>query len=110
MAGSNLFTGTLDLLMLQTLKWGPKHGYGIGKWIGEQTEGAVALEESALYPALHRLEKKGLIEGGWGLTDTGRKARFYSLTKKGKATLLKERARWEAHAGAVASVLQFTGE
>ena len=110
MAGSNLFTGTLDLLVLQTLKWGPKHGYGIGKWIGERTAGAVELEESALYPALHRLEKKGLIEGGWGQTDTGRRARFYTLTKKGEKTLQKEAARWEVHAGAVFSVLQFTGE
>jgi PadR family transcriptional regulator PadR len=110
MAGSNLFTGTLDLLMLQTLKWGPKHGYGIGKWIGERTEGSVELEESALYPALHRLEKKGLIKGGWGLTDTGRRARFYTLTKKGGNTLQKETARWEEHAGAVSSVLQFVGE
>jgi PadR family transcriptional regulator PadR len=110
MAGSNLFTGTLDLLMLQTLSQGPKHGYGIGKWLAETTGGAVALEESALYPALHRLEKKGLVKGGWGLTATGRRARFYTLTKKGETTLLKETARWEEHAGAVFSVLQFTGE
>jgi transcriptional regulator len=110
MAGSNLFTGTLDLLVLQTLRWGAKHGYGIGKWIGERTGGAVELEESALYPALHRLEKKGLITGGWGLTDTGRKARFYTLTKRGSKTLQKETARWEEHAAAVFSVLQFTGE
>jgi PadR family transcriptional regulator PadR len=110
MAGSNLFTGTLDLLVLQTLKWGSKHGYGIGKWINERTEGAVGLEESALYPALHRLEKKGFVKGEWGLTDTGRRARFYTMTEKGEATLLKETARWEEHAGAVFSVLQFTGE
>lgn len=106
MAGSNLFTGTLDLLMLQTLKWGPKHGYGIGKWIGERTGGAVDLDESALYPALHRLEKKGLIKGGWGETDTGRRARFYSLTRKGWKAMEKETARWEEHAGAVFAVLR----
>ena len=106
MAGSNLFTGTLDLLMLQTLKWGPKHGYGIGKWIGERTDGSVRLDESALYPALHRLEKKGLIEGSWGETDTGRRARFYALTKKGWTALQKETARWEEHAGAVEAVLR----
>ena len=109
MAGSNLFTGTLDLLMLQTLKQGPKHGYGIGKWLAETTGGAVALEESALYPALHRLEKKGLIRGGWGLTDTGRRARFYTLTKKGLKNLLGETARWEEHAGAVFTVLRHQG-
>lgn len=106
MAGSNLFTGTLDLLMLQTLKWGPKHGYGIGKWLNDRTGGAVDLEESALYPALHRLEKKGLIEGGWGQTDTGRRARFYTLTPKGRKALQEETARWEEHAGSVFAVLR----
>jgi transcriptional regulator len=108
MAGSNLFTGTLDLLMLQTLKWGAKHGYGIGKWIAEQTDGAVDLDEGALYSALHRLEKKGLIRGSWGETDTGRKARFYTLTKKGTKTLQRETARWEKHAGAVFAVLRYS--
>lgn len=106
MAGSNLFTGTLDLLMLQTLSWGPRHGYAIGRWIAERTEGAVDLEESALYPALHRLEKEGLVEAGWGLTDTGRKARFYTLTDKGRKALRKETARWEEHADAVFAVLR----
>lgn len=110
MAGSNLFTGTLDLLMLQTLKWGPKHGYGIGKWIGEQTGGAVDLDEGALYSALHRLEKKGLIRGSWGETDSGRRARFYSLTAKGGKALQKETARWEEHAGAVFAVLRYSEE
>ena len=108
MAGSNLFTGTLDLLMLQTLKWGPKHGYGIGKWINEQTAGAVDLDEGALYSALHRLEKKGLIKGGWGETDTGRRARFYTLKRKGLKALEKESARWEEHAGAVFAVLRYS--
>ena len=109
MAGSNLFTGTLDLLMLQTLRWGPMHGYGIGKWLSETTDGAVHLEESALYPALHRIEKKGLIKGSWGETDTGRRARFYTLTKKGSKALQKETARWEEHAGAVFTVLRRQG-
>jgi PadR family transcriptional regulator PadR len=106
MAGSNLFTGTLDLLVLHTLRWGPRHGYAIGKWLAERTEGAVALEESALYPALHRLERKGLIEGVWGQTETAREARFYTLTRRGKKALLRETARWEEHAGAVFAVLQ----
>ena len=108
MAGSNLFTGTLDLLMLQTLNWGPKHGYGIGRWIADRTEGAVDLDEGALYSALHRLEKKGFIEGSWGETDTSRRARFYTLTKKGWKALEKETARWEEHAGAVFAVLRRT--
>jgi len=108
MAGSNLFTGTLDLLMLQTLKWGPKHGYGIGKWINEQTGGSVDLDEGALYSALHRLEKKGFIKGSWGETDTGRRARFYTLEKKGAKALKKETVRWEEHAGAVFAVLGYS--
>jgi PadR family transcriptional regulator PadR len=106
MAGSNLFTGTLDLLMLQTLKWGPRHGYGIGKWLSERTGGEVDLEEGALYSSLHRLEKKGLIQGSWGETGTGRRARFYALTRKGWKALQKETARWEVHADAVYSVLR----
>ena len=108
MAGSNLFTGTLDLLILQTLKWGPKHGYGIGRWLADRTDGAVDLDEGALYSALHRLEKKGFIKGSWGVTDTGRRARFYMLGKRGAKTLQKETARWEAHAGAVFSVLGYS--
>jgi transcriptional regulator len=106
MAGSNLFTGTLDLLMLQTLKWGPKHGYGIGKWLSEQTDGKVDLDEGALYSALHRLERKGQIKGSWSETETGRRARFYSLTKKGWRSLQKETARWDEHARAVYAVLR----
>ncbi len=106
MAGSNLFTGTLDLLMLQTLKWGPKHGYGIGKWLRQRTKGQVDLNEGALYSALHRLERKGLIKGSWGETETGRRARFYALTTKGWKALQKETARWEVHAGAVYAVLR----
>ena len=109
MAGSNLFTGTLDLLILQTVKWGPKHGYAIGRWISEQTGGTYDLEEGVLYPALHRLNKKGWVKGEWGETDTGRRARFYSLTRRGWKALQKETARWEVHVGAVASVLRHTG-
>lgn len=106
MPGSNLFTGTLDLLMLQTLKWEPRHGYGIAKWLEERTEGAVDLDEGALYSALHRLEKKGLVKGSWGETETGRRARFYALTKKGWEALQTETARWDVHARAVYSVLK----
>jgi transcriptional regulator len=106
MAGSNLYTGTLDLLILQTLKWGPAHGYAIGKWIRERSGGALDVEEGALYPALHRLNKKGWIEGSWGETDTGRRARFYALTRKGTRALAKEAKRWNEHARAVAAVLQ----
>lgn len=110
MAGSNLFTGTLDLLMLQTLSWGPRHGYGIGRWICQRTDGSVDLDEGALYSALHRLEKKGLVQGSWGETETGRRARFYTLTGKGTRALARETARWEEHAGAVFAVLRHSGD
>ena len=106
MAGSDLFSGTLDLLILQTLKWGPKHGYGIGKWLSDQTNGTVDLDEGALYSALHRLDKKGFIQGSWGETETGRRARFYTLTKRGWKALQTETARWQDHAGAVFTVLK----
>ena len=105
MAGSNIFTGTLDLLILQTLHWGPKHGYAIGRWISERTGGAYELEEGVLYPALHRMNERGWLKGQWGETDTGRRARFYSLTRKGRRALQKETARWEEHVGAVGAVL-----
>jgi len=106
MAGSDLFSGTLDLLMLQTLKWEPRHGYGIARWLEEHTDGAVDLDEGALYSALHRLEKKGFIRGSWGETETGRRARFYTLTKKGWKALQTETARWEEHARAVYAILR----
>jgi len=105
MGGSNLFTGTLDLLILHTLSGGPKHGYLIGRWISQQTVGILYVEEGVLYPALHRLSKKGWIKGAWGETDTGRRARFYSLTAKGRKALEKESARWEEHVSAVGAVL-----
>lgn len=106
MPGSNLYTGTLELLILQTLSWGPRHGYAIGRWITERTGGTYDLEEGVLYPALHRLNNKGWLKGEWGETETGRRARFYSLTKKGERALREETARWEEHAGAVGAVLR----
>lgn len=104
MAG-NLFTGTLDLLILRTLEGGSVHGYGIARWIRERTEGVLDVEQGALYPALHRLNRKKWIRGEWGETETGRRARFYALTEKGREALRKEAARWDAHARAVYAVL-----
>ncbi|MGD2122211.1 MAG: PadR family transcriptional regulator [Gemmatimonadota bacterium] len=105
MAGSNLFTGTLDLLILHTLLPGPMHGYAIGRHLKDRSAGSLDLEEGVLYPALYRLNRKGLIKGEWGETETGRRARFYSLRKKGEKALKKERARWEEHLRAVQAVL-----
>ena len=105
MAGSNLFTGTLDLLILQALQWGPLHGYGIGRWIRDTGGGPLQVEEGALYPALHRLEKAGLLAADWGETETGRQAKFYELTAKGQKQLAAERERWSEHVSAVEAVL-----
>ena len=105
MSGSNLFTGTLDLLVLRTVAAEPLHGYGIGKAIRDLSSGVLAVEEGALYPALHRLEGKELLESEWGRTDTGRRAKFYRITASGRAHLAAERERWAEHAQAVAAVL-----
>jgi len=105
MAGSNLFTGTLELLVLQTLLSGPRHGYAIGLHLKDKTKGILDLEEGVLYPALYRLNRKGLVKGSWGETETGRRARFYTLTRKGRTSLKRERARWEEHIQAVQAIL-----
>ena len=105
MGGSNLFTGTLDLLILQSLTQGHMHGYALGRHLNHRTRGFLDLEEGVLYPALYRLHRKKLIAGEWGETDTGRRARFYSLTRKGRVALKSERARWEDHIQAVQAVL-----
>lgn len=105
MAGSDVFTGTLDLLILRTLRAGPLHGYAIGRWIRETSEGVLQVEEGALYPALHRLEKKGFIEAQWGQTELNRPGRFYRLSAQGEKRLEQDTARWREHARAVESVL-----
>ena len=105
MAGSNLYSGTLDLLVLRSLTWGPMHGYAIGRWIRQTSQEVLKIEEGALYPALHRLEKNGWLKADWGLTETQRQAKFYKLTAKGRRHLQAETARWNEHATAVQSVL-----
>jgi PadR family transcriptional regulator PadR len=108
MAGSDVFTGTLDLLILRTLRGGPLHGYAIGRWIRDTSDGVLQVEEGALYPALHRLEKKGLIEAEWGQTELNRPGKFYSVTRAGTKRLRAEAQRWREHARAVAAVLDAT--
>jgi transcriptional regulator len=97
MAGSDLFTGSLDLLIFKALSWGPLHGYAIGRWIRHWTEDVLPVEEGALYPALHRLERRGFLEEEWGVTDTGREAKFYQLTAPGRRQLKAETERWRAY-------------
>lgn len=106
MAGSDLYTGTLDTLILKAVSWGSMHGYAIGRWIRDNTDGVLEVNEGALYPALHRLERKGLLSEEWGLTDTNREAKFYTLTVAGRKQLQAEIARWKAYATAVAAALE----
>ncbi|MEX2282821.1 MAG: PadR family transcriptional regulator [Gemmatimonadota bacterium] len=89
-----LLQGTLDLLILRTLSWGAAHGYGIASWIEQITDDALRVEEGSLYPALHRLERKGLIEASWGLSENNRKAKFYELTDAGRSELTSRTAGW----------------
>jgi transcriptional regulator len=105
MSGSDLFTGTLDILILRTVAGAPLHGYAIGRWIRETSAGVLDVEEGALYPALHRLERRGLLTSGWGRTDTGRRAKFYRLSDEGRRHLAAEQERWGAYTRAVDSVL-----
>jgi PadR family transcriptional regulator PadR len=104
-AGSDLFVGTLDVLILKALSWGPMHGYGIGRWIRQTTEDALTIQEGALYPALHRLQRKGWLEDEWGLTETGREAKYYKLSPAGRRQLRVEIARWQTYARAVNAAL-----
>lgn len=108
MAGSDLYTGTLDLLILKAVSWGPRHGYAIGRWIRETTSDVLNVQEGALYPALHRLERKNFLDEEWRESETGRQAKYYSLTTAGRAHLRAERKRWEEYSGAVARALAVT--
>ena len=100
--------GTLDVLILKALVWGPLHGYAITSLIRRQSDDALIVEEGTLYPALWRLENKGLLESEWGLSENNRKAKFYSLTRSGRRHLGEEVKTWEAYALAVAKVLGAT--
>lgn len=105
MPGSDLYTGTLDLLILKAVSWGPSHGYAIARWIRETTADVLVVQEGALYPALHRLERKGLLSEEWGESETGRQAKYYSLTPQGRAQLRTERKRWAEYSRAVSRAL-----
>lgn len=109
MAGSNLYTGTLDLLVLRALRGGADHGYGIGAWIRETGGDLLSVEEGVLYPALHRLEARGWLRSEWGRSEANRRAKFYSLTSSGQRALAAETARWTRHAAAVETVLSSEG-
>lgn len=101
-----LIKGTLDVLILKTLSWGPMHGYAISRWIRETTADTLTVEEGALYPALRRLESKNWLMGEWGVTQTGREARFYELTDEGRERLKEEVATWRRYVAAMTRVLE----
>ena len=100
-----LLQGTLDMLILQTLQWGPQHGYGIGHLIRAQSSDALQVETGSLYPALHRLEKQGWVKSAWDVTETNQRAKFYRLTPAGRKQLVRERDRWEQLVAAITGVL-----
>lgn len=101
-----LLRGTLDVLILKTLSWGPAHGYAVAEWIEHLTGSVLTIEEGSLYPALHRLEKRGMLESEWGHSEGNRRAKFYRLTPEGRASLKERGIAWERLAEAVARVLQ----
>ena len=105
MPGSDLFTGTLDLLILKAVSWGPRHGYAIGRWIRETTSDDVIVQEGALYPALHRLERRGWLAEEWGVSETGREAKYYSITPDGRTHLRAETRRWSRFSSAISRAL-----
>jgi PadR family transcriptional regulator len=104
-----LLQGTLDLLILRTLIFGPQHGQGIARAIQQTSDDELLVEHGALYPALQRLESRGWISAGWGVSSNNRKARFYKLTKLGRKQLVKETVKWERLAAAIGRILGAEG-
>jgi PadR family transcriptional regulator len=103
-----LLHGTLDALVLKTLGGGRRHGYAVARAIEEATDGVVEIEEGSLYPALYRMEKKGWIEAEWGVSELGRRAKFYRLTPRGRRQLMAQTAEWARFAAAITRVLLTT--
>ena len=100
-----LVQGTVDVLILKTLTWSSMHGYGISQWIRQRTDGALAVEDAALYQALHRLERKGLVESEWGISDKNHRAKDYSLTTAGRRQLRTEVAELRQYMAVLFEVL-----
>jgi PadR family transcriptional regulator, regulatory protein PadR len=104
----DLLQGTLDLLVLKTLSWGPAHGYDVARWIQDVTGDVLRVEEGSLYPALHRLEKRKLLKSSWGLSRNNRRAKYYEITTKGRAALASEASTWSSFTKAVTTVMTST--
>lgn len=101
-----LMKGTLDAMVLKTLTWGPMHGYGVTRWIRRRTEGALDVEDAAMYQALHRLERRGWLESEWGLSENNRKAKYYVLTAAGREQLRSEVSTIRRYVDALFRVLE----
>ena len=101
----DLLQGTLDMLILRTLQWGPRHGHGIGQAIRAQSDDLLRVETGSLYPALHRLVRRGWLKAEWGLSEANQRAKYYRLTAAGKAQLVRERDRWSQLVRAIGLVL-----
>jgi transcriptional regulator len=100
-----LLQGTLDMLILRTLQWGPRHGHGIGQSIRAQSDDLLKVETGSLYPALHRLEKRGWLKSEWGVSEAHQRAKYYRLTAAGKAQLARERDRWSQLVNAIGRIM-----
>ena len=105
----DLVRGTLDLMVLKALSWGPMHGLAALRWIERVTGDRLQIEEGALYPALHRMEQRGWLSAEWGYTDSNRKAKYYELTALGRKQLASELSKWERYTQAVSWVLAARG-
>lgn len=101
----DLLQGTLDLLVLKTLNWGPRHGYGIARWLEETTDDTLHIAEGSLYPALYRMQHRGWIAAVWGVSEIGKRIKIYSLTDEGRAQLKNEHAQWNSFVHAVSRVM-----
>jgi len=101
-----LLKGTVDLLILQSLRQEPQHGYEVSRWVHERTDGVLGVEDAALYQALHRLEDRGLVESEWGLSENNRRAKYYQLTSEGRRQLRVEVSLWKRYAEAVFKAIQ----
>jgi len=104
-----LMKGTLDVLVLKTLSWGPMHGYGISRWIRRRTDGTLDIEDAALYQALHRMERRGWLESEWGRSDNNRRAKFYELTDRGRQQLRRQTTEVRRYVSALTVILDARG-
>ena len=102
----DLLQGTLDMLILRTLQWGPQHGHGIGQAIRTQSDDLLKVETGSLYPALHRLVKRGWLKAAWGVSQANQRAKFYTLTPEGKRQLVREESRWAQLVNAIGRVMK----